>query len=856
MSFIKIEVFGGEMPSISPRALPPNGAQINRNLYTGINEFRPLGVDVPVSAASAGTKTLYRFSRDSTGEFSSNPAAGWITSTEERSYVKGQINDERTERTYLTIDDGSARPRVIDNTGQDRLLGVPKPGTISLGHVVTEEFTPDEADSFVFAELPASAASAVKAATEHKPEPGMRRNGSTIFAGPTSTQGMSFSDAYPQTSHAPWVLVASVPESRFESLAGAGVMVLGGAPGSGVVLAPLTCLPYAFTVDVAALKTALLAIEFPEEAGEDLAGTAVLKAAQIDSLAARIVDAFNPDLQIPGVRAKFDSLCAEFMRILTEDPVEEEPVKPVEPVKPTGPQYTSGGTTESPAWTAYSEAMTEFRSALADFEVDQKKVTASQTNALSRLATIQLEAEALTKLVEAAMSSAYKAVTGDAPREITAFVNEAGGVAGIVGSENIVDRIVDTRFYVVTFVTDWGEESAPSPVSDMLEVDQNDSVTIQRPAVSTGESYASRHIQLWRIYRSNVGTRSADFQFVDEVQIGTSSYTDTKKSSELGEVCPTKTWEQPPYRMDAQFSGLVKPVVGSNPFLRGLVGMPNGIMAGFFDNTVAFCDPYHPYAWPVEYEITIEYPVVGLGVFGQTLFVGTTGNPYMISGADSASMSAQKLEARQSCASRKSIASVQGGVLYASPDGLCLADANGVTIVSSGLYTREAWQKLNPSSMSAASHEDVYYLFYNAGSDSGCLSFDLKSKKLGRVDLSATAAFTDTLTDTLFVAHSGGVHACFMGADSRTGVWKTPLITFQKQAPLAWLKVYGDQTAETPVTVRWYGDGTLRYEVQVTSIKPVRLPAGRWLEHAVEISSKARVTRVVLTGDSDTLKSL
>lgn len=858
MSAIKIEIFGGEFPSVSPRALPANGAQENRNLLSGTNEFRPLSTDAPVASATSGAKTLYRFSRDSSGEFSSNPASGWIVSAEERSYVKGQINDERTERTYLTFDDGSARPRVIDNTGQDRLLGVPKPAEPVLEHVVTDEFTPEEADSFVFGEIPALASAAVKAALQQLTEPGMRRSGSTIFAGPTSTHGMQFNDAFTETSHAHWVLVTSVPKSRFESLAGAGVIVLGGAAGIDYVLAPLTCLPYSYKVNTASLRTALLAIEFPDGAGEEIAGTAVLDSAQIDSLVAKIESAFDPNILVPGVRAKFDALCAEFMRILTADAVEEEPTKPVEPSKPTTPQYQNdeSGTTESPSWTAYTEAMIEFRTALADFEVDAKKVAASKSNALTRLATIQLEADALTKQVESAMASAYSAATGGSLRQVETLVQESGGVSAIVGSENIVERIVDTRFYVTTFVSDWGEESAPSPVSDMLEVDQNDSVTIQRPATSTGESYASRHIEKWRIYRSNVGTQSADFQFVDEVAVGDSSYTDIKKGAELGEVCPTKTWEQPPYRMDAQFSGMVKPVVGSNPFLRGLVGMPNGIMAGFFDNTVAFCDPYHPYAWPVEYEISTEYPVVGLGVFGQTLFVGTTGNPYLISGADSASMSAQKLDARQSCASRKSIASVQGGVLYASPDGLCLADPNGVTIVSSGLYTREDWQKLNPSSMLATSHEDTYYLFYNATSGSGCLSFDLKSKKLGRLDLTATAAFTDTLTDTLFVAHSGGVHACFTGLNRRTGVWKTPLITFQRQSPLAWLKVYGEQSAGNPVTVKWYGDGVLRHEVNVTSIEPVRIPAGRWLEHEVEISSKSRVTRVVLAGDSDILKSV
>ena len=162
--------------------------------------------------------------------------------------------------------------------------------------------------------------------------------------------------------------------------------------------------------------------------------------------------------------------------------------------------------------------------------------------------------------------------------------------------------------------------------------------------------------------------------------------------------------------MDGQFDGELKPSVGANPYLRGLVGMPNGIMAGCIDNTVAFCEPYVPYAWPVEYQVTTEFPVVGMAVFDQTLFVGTAGNPYFVTGAHSASMSAQKLDSNQACASRRSVVGVQGGVLYASPDGLCLASARGVEVVSRQLIARKDWQAMQPASMFAAEHEGVYYL--------------------------------------------------------------------------------------------------------------------------------------------------
>ena len=77
-----------------------------------------------------------------------------------------------------------------------------------------------------------------------------------------------------------------------------------------------------------------------------------------------------------------------------------------------------------------------------------------------------------------------------------------------------------------------------------------------------------------------------------------------------------------------------------------------------------------------------------------------------------------------------------------------------------------------------------------------------------------------------------------------------------QHASFAWLKVYGDQTQVTPVTVRLYCDDVLRYEVSVPDTQPVRLPAGRWLECEIELESKARITRAVIAGDTKELQSV
>jgi hypothetical protein len=391
-----------------------------------------------------------------------------------------------------------------------------------------------------------------------------------------------------------------------------------------------------------------------------------------------------------------------------------------------------------------------------------------------------------------------------------------------------VDRVVDSRYYVYTYVTDRGEESAPSPVSDLVEGDQNDTVSLSLTSPPTG-----RYISKWRIYRSNTGASDSAFQFLAEGVITTLTRTDTAKSSDLQEVISSLTWAEPP----------------SN--LQGLTGMPNGVMAGFFGNTVAFCEPYIPYAWPVVYQISTEHPIVAMASFGQTLVVGTRGSPYYISGADSASMSAVKMDSRQSCVSARSMISVDGGVIYASPDGLCLASGQGIQVITQGIYTREDWQALNPSSLFCAFHDGVVYFH---GSTGVTYSLNISTGKLSVVSIGApTTLYVDNITDKIYAASGANVVSLFTNTTKRTGTWKSGIFVLPRPLGFAWLTIESDFA--TPLTVKWYGDGVLRYTATVSSRTPVRLPAGEFLEHELEISGTSRWNSLTIASSTAELQA-
>jgi hypothetical protein len=435
-----------------------------------------------------------------------------------------------------------------------------------------------------------------------------------------------------------------------------------------------------------------------------------------------------------------------------------------------------------------------------------------------------------------------------------------------------VTRAIDSRYYVTTLVTAWGEESSPSPVSYMLTTDQNDYVTITKPSGFP----IDRQIAGWRLYRSNAGNQGAAFQLVSDkdatvencgsqavlingafdyfdIVTGT-GYKDVIKSSSLQDTIATTTWLEPP----------------SN--LQGLTGMANGVMAGYYDNVICFCEPYVPYAWPVEYQQTTKMPITGLGGFGQSLFIGTRGNPYIANGSDSASISLIELPTSQACVSGRAVVSIPNGVLYASPDGICMADNGGVKVLSSDHFSRNIWQGMNPSKMFAAQHDGIYYFVFPGGtpgsggipasadpSGPGCYGFDYQAGKLVRVTFSTlpSAFFEDKISDTLYAAMGTGVYALFSAGTSRVGTYKTGTIRTPSYDSMAWIQVDSDLSGD--VTVNWYADGSLKHSKVIhpsNGIAPLRLPSGIVKEHVVEVISSAGITSVTLASSTEELRSV
>jgi hypothetical protein len=245
-----------------------------------------------------------------------------------------------------------------------------------------------------------------------------------------------------------------------------------------------------------------------------------------------------------------------------------------------------------------------------------------------------------------------------------------GSVSG--GSTPVI-----TRQYLVTFENIYGEESQPSlpvEIEGYANGVWNISNIPQPPA--TGIYAPTNAIRLYRTITSTSGL--TDYYLVERLGVGTTSYADGRIDTDLIIPLESISYALPP-------SGT-----------QGLVLMPNGILVAWKDNNLYFSENFRPHAWPPEYTMTVDAPIVGLAVYGNSCVVCTTGRPSIVTGTKAGSMALQKTDAVLPCVGRGSIAAAPEGVYYASEEGLVLVSPGAISTVTKELISREQWRNTEP----------------------------------------------------------------------------------------------------------------------------------------------------------------
>lgn len=447
--------------------------------------------------------------------------------------------------------------------------------------------------------------------------------------------------------------------------------------------------------------------------------------------------------------------------------------------------------------------------------------------------------------------------------------------------------VAESRAYVYTWVTAYGEESPPSPATLYTGLSVGAwSITMTAPG---GGVTTNRNISLVRVYRtvtSSAGT--ATYYLVSEQAIAATTLSDAIPSTTVtgGNILQSTYWTPPPSD------------------LSGMITLPNGMVAGFRSNEVWFCEPYRPHAWPVPYTLAVEFPIVGLGVIGQTLIVCTTASPYAISGISPSSMAVSRISVNEPCLSRGSIVSTQGGVIYASSNGLAMATPGSVNVLTHSMITKDKWlDALYMETVRAVSLNGAYYCWGSVRA--GCFdpatfdnpSFlldDFSGSRMGaliefidtRVSFNKLTyanpiynTYTDHWTGEVFLLHDGQVQWLDISASRShdSYLWRSKKITTPNLRNFEALRVWFDTFPETPALnpipnaslvqtlasdqwglLRVYADNRLVYTRELRNSGDIfRLPSGFKAAYwTVEIEARVSISSVEIASSAKELMNV
>lgn len=407
-------------------------------------------------------------------------------------------------------------------------------------------------------------------------------------------------------------------------------------------------------------------------------------------------------------------------------------------------------------------------------------------------------------------------------------------IAGGVSATN------ESRAYVFTHVTSFGEEGPPSPPSTVQTGKIDATWTLTIPAV--GADATDRDITHTRIYRTITSDQGvANYYYVGQVTVATLSYADSALPSTivLNDVMTCADYDPPPTDLE------------------GMVEMPNGMVIGWKETQIWFCEPYKPHAWPTPYQRSTDFKIKGIGVYGQSAVICTEGVPYTCTGSHPADMVLAKVVGlTEPCVSQGSVVSAPEGVYYASQSGLVLVSPGSGQLATYKLIQKDRWQHLlNVARLNAAFIQRSYVTFSGIGE--GCFEIPaFESTAFEETDFTGTRngamidfddpriGFTiltsvdptynvmrDPWTNELFFIRGNEILWLDTTADIEQGeyFWRSKVYQMPRMTNMAAGRIFFENptgVTSPTTTLRVYGNGNLIFTyVLEASGKEFRLPA-------------------------------
>jgi hypothetical protein len=306
------------------------------------------------------------------------------------------------------------------------------------------------------------------------------------------------------------------------------------------------------------------------------------------------------------------------------------------------------------------------------------------------------------------------------------------------------------RSYLFTYIDIYGAESAPCSPSPVVDGPPDatwflSGLPAAAPGNTAGENYPP--VAKMRIYRTLTGASTgAQFYMVADVNFGSTVYTDTVPDTTIvnNVILNSAAWVPPLGDLD------------------GLTTLPGGMLVGFTGNTIHFCEPDYPHAWPVGYDQSRQFKIVGLGVWQQSLMVLTEGFPSTGSGTTPGSFIFSDVQVPEPCIARGSIITDLMGVYYASQNGLVMLNYYGMQNQTLSNMTRTTWLRDFHARDIVACRHRAQYLAIN-GTGSGFL-IDYTEPRMGFMEL-------NTFNHAVYIWNDEYTGDTYIMSDKKVYLW-------------------------------------------------------------------------------------
>jgi hypothetical protein len=401
----------------------------------------------------------------------------------------------------------------------------------------------------------------------------------------------------------------------------------------------------------------------------------------------------------------------------------------------------------------------------------------------------------------------------------------------ITGTEDC-DRSADARAYVYTYVNKWGEESAPSPASNILRVDDGDTVKVTGIALPPDgygivQANIYRAVTAWREVNAKNQAPMTGYLYVATVDFPSTSFTDTVRLLGLGMALDTEDVDVPPETLQN--------VCSIDVTTR---------LAGTYKNKVYFSEPFRLWSWPRKYELTLDSNIVHMVQSGMKLFVTTDTTPYIIDCSKDPDTIQQVQDLQMplpdiACVSDSSCIATVFGAFYSSPIGIILLTPTGKWLnVTSRWFGEREWADVAPETVRMEYWDSLLFII----TDKVSFVLNIDGKNWNDMQGAELTTISDhpidlhiSNTGKLLMLIDGIVYSWDSSDKLRKFIWESGELTLGNAKSLWSPTTAKVRTKDTEFTIRT-PLGT-EYKRKVLSEIPFRIPKlGRHLWYKLRLS--------------------